>query len=90
MKKVWFQALWGEIKALKMEAESISDYITRVLVIANHIRRNSETLQDNRVVEKFLRFLDVKFDYIIVAIEESKDLKAMTIDELIDSLQANE
>jgi hypothetical protein len=54
------------------------------------MRRNGEALTDARITEKILRFLDPKFDFVVVAIEESKEVDKLMMDELMSSLQAHE
>jgi len=56
----------------------------------NQMRRNGEALTDARITEKILRSLDPKFDFVVVTIEESKEVDKLIVNELMSSLQAHE
>jgi hypothetical protein len=91
IKKIRLQSLRGEFELLQMKSsESISDYHIRIMVIVNQMRRNGEALTNARITEKILRSLDPKFDFVVVAIEESKEVDKLMVDELMSSLQAHE
>ena len=49
-----------------------------------------ESIKDLQKIEKMLRSLIVNFDYIVVFIEESKNLAEMKLEELQASLEAHE
>ena len=71
-------------------SESVEQFSIRVMNVVNQIRLNGDELIDQKIVEKILRSLPIKFDNIVVAIEESKDLSKLSIDELFGSLQNHE
>nr|KYP50124.1 Retrovirus-related Pol polyprotein from transposon TNT 1-94 [Cajanus cajan] len=49
-----------------------------------------ENIKERTIVEKVLRILDTKFDMIDIAIEESKNLDSLKLEELQGSLEAYE
>ncbi|KAL4582817.1 hypothetical protein LXL04_007378 [Taraxacum kok-saghyz] len=54
------------------------------------MRINGEPIEDKRAVEKILRSLTRKFEYIVVAIEEPKDLAEVSLEGLLGALQSHE
>ncbi|XP_044500705.1 uncharacterized protein LOC123221816 [Mangifera indica] len=88
---VQLQALRQEFEVLEMKVgESVSDYFSRVMLVANNMRNNGEDMSDVKVVEKILRSLTEQFNYVVCSIEESKDIDTLTIDELQSSLIVHE
>lgn len=91
VKIVKLQTLRCEFDNLRMkDAESVEDYYNRVILLLNQLRLNGEIIEDKRVVEKILRSLTRKFEYVVVAIEESKDLSTFSLENLLGTLQSHE
>ncbi|TXG57779.1 hypothetical protein EZV62_015608 [Acer yangbiense] len=57
---------------------------------SERMRLYGETVEDYKVVEKMLNSLPEKFEAKVAAIEESCDLKKMTISDMVSKLQAQE
>ncbi|CAH9094788.1 unnamed protein product, partial [Cuscuta europaea] len=72
------------------ENEKVIEYINRVMTIANHMKRNGETVSESRIVEKILRTLTDKFENVVCTIEEARNIETLTIDDLSGSLEAHE
>ena len=70
--------------------ESVNDYFARTLTIANKMRMYGEQMSDLTVVEKILRSMTSRYDYVVCSIEESHVLDSMTVDELQSSLLVHE
>ena len=49
----------------------------------NLLKRNDKGLNDTCMIERIIQSLDLKVDYILVAIEESKNLDIVNIGQLI-------
>ncbi|GAU38535.1 hypothetical protein TSUD_320070 [Trifolium subterraneum] len=83
VKRAHLQALRREFEALAMkEDESVNDYFARTLAIANKMSAHGETLNHVTIVEKILRSMTPKFNYVVCSIEQSNDVTTLSIDEL--------
>ncbi|KAH0779714.1 hypothetical protein KY290_006141 [Solanum tuberosum] len=88
---VRLQSLRRDFETLMMKSgESIADFLSRAVAIVSKMRSYGEKVTDQTIVEKILRSLAPKFDHVVAAIEESKDLSVFSFDELMGSLQAHE
>jgi len=85
------QRLRRNFEVLEMKiGETITEYFSRVMVVTNDMRNLGEDMPDSKVVEKILRTLVEKFTYIVCAIEESNDIKELSVDGLQSSLMVHE
>jgi hypothetical protein len=91
VKRAQLQALKGEFEMLRMkEKETVSDYFAKVLATVNKMKIQGERREERIVVEKILRSMGVKFNYVVCAIEESNNIETLSIDELQGSLLVHE
>lgn len=91
VKRAQLQALRKEFEILHMKVgESVDEYFARTLTIANRMRIHGEKLEDVTIIEKILRSMTSKFDYVVCSIEESNDIDTMSVDELQSSLLVHE
>ena len=91
VKKSLLQKLRRDFELLEMkDDEKVEEYFTRVLAVTNQMRSNGEVLEDMKVVEKILRTLSERFMYVVVSIEESKEIERISVDELQASLVVHE
>ncbi|XP_004490235.1 uncharacterized protein [Cicer arietinum] len=72
------------------EQEKVSDLISRLRSITNQMTGCSEKLTEEKLCENILRSLRPKFNYIVCAIEESKDISILSLEELEGTLEVKE
>ncbi|XP_060957830.1 uncharacterized protein LOC133029323 [Cannabis sativa] len=86
-KRQQLQSLHTEFETLGMKTrESVSDYLTRTMAIVNKMRIHGDKMEDVTVVEKILRTMTPKFNYIVYCIEEADNIDELLVDELQGSL----
>ena len=85
------QSLWCDFKTLMMKnGESIVDFLSRAVDTVIGIRSCGVKFSDQTILEKILESLTPKFDHVVVAIKESKNVSIFSFDELMGSLQDHE
>ena len=91
MKDTKLQMLTTHIEELKMsEDESFDSFYGKLNEVVIEKFNLGEKMEDSKIVRKILRSLLESFQAKITAIEESKDLDEIKIQELIGSLQTYE
>ncbi|GAA0171275.1 hypothetical protein LIER_25348 [Lithospermum erythrorhizon] len=91
IKKSMRNTLRREFELLEMKkAETIDEYFARVNSVCNKLRSNGDHITEVQIVEKILRTLSDQFTYVVISIEESKDIETMTVDELQSCLYTHE
>eukprot|EP00253_Pinus_taeda_P014808 PITA_14808 len=91
VKTAKLQMLRRDFETLSMkESDTIDSFFTQVIGLITQIRSHGEILEERRIVEKILRCLPSRFEAVVVAIEETKDLSQFTVDELNASLMSHE
>lgn len=91
VKKVRLQTLRKQYENMSIEEqESAATDFSQFLTLVNLMKACGETFTKTMLVEKVLKSLTSRFDYIVVAIEESKDLGELKLDDLQSSIEAHE
>ncbi|GKF76337.1 hypothetical protein Tco_0225781, partial [Tanacetum coccineum] len=70
--------------------EMVKDYSTRMMDVVNQMRLHGEVVKKQKVVEKMMISVPLKFEAKNSAIEESCDLDTLTVSKLNSKLQAQE
>ncbi|KAL6129836.1 hypothetical protein ACLB2K_068218 [Fragaria x ananassa] len=66
VKQAHLQALQRDFEVLEMKVgETVTSYFSRVMLVANDKRNYGEDMPDVKIVEKVLRTLTEKFNYIV-------------------------
>jgi len=78
---------WAILKLSTWNEENISNYYSWLVIMVNNLWRNREKMEDVWDMEKLLWSLTPKFEHMVAVIEESKNLKEISIEKLLGSLK---
>ena len=85
------QILRRDFEVLEMKTgESITDYFSRVVLVCNNMSNLGESMEDAKIVEKILRTLPERWNFVVCSIEVSKDIKSLSVNQLRSELLVHE
>lgn len=85
------QTLHTEYEALRMKSEElVNDYFFQTMAIVNKMQIYCDKTEDVDIIEKILRSMTPKFNFVVCSIEESKNIVELSLDELQSSLLVHE
>ena len=91
VKRTRLQGLKRQFELMEQgREENIRDYFSRMDKLVNEMKNNGDDIKEKEIVEKIMRTLSTRFDYVVAAIEEAKDLNTMTLNDLQASLESRE
>ncbi|CAD6224022.1 unnamed protein product [Miscanthus lutarioriparius] len=92
VKEVNAQKLLAEFEAISFKSgETIEDFTVRIGKIATNLKGLGETsVDDARVMKKFLRVVPPRYNQVAVTTEMFYDLKTLSVEELVGRLRAAE
>jgi len=92
VKEVNAQKLLAEFESISFKTgESIDDFAVRIGKLATDLKGlGDESVDDTRVVKKFLRVVPPCYNQVAVTIEMFCDLKTLSVEELVGRLRAAE
>jgi hypothetical protein len=83
--------LVSQFEGLKMHGDdTFNEFYTKIKDLRNFMVSLRKNISDAKLIKKIIRFLSERFIIKVTTIEESKDLDAMKIEELVGFLQTYE
>jgi hypothetical protein len=91
VKEVNVQKLLKEFENIEFkEGETVEDFGMRITNLVANIKSLGESIDDARVVKKFLRVVPPRFNQVAVSIEMFCDMKTVSVEDLVGRLRAAE
>ena len=91
VKDVKLQTLRRNFETFSMkDAYIVDQFMAHVNHTLNQLHIHGEDISNQKAIEKVLKSLLEKYDMVVVAIEESKDLSQLSLEQLTRSLLSHE